>query len=226
MKKIICQECGEEKFNHGHGFCHKCYMKIQMRERRKKYPERFHELDKARWKGKRQKENNKQRIERYYKNHEENIKRNREYAIKNKEKIRKQQKEYYQRNIERIRAKNREYNKRRDQVKEFTRLRNWVAAQPKEKIRAIQVRQSQRRMARAKELPHTLTVEEWEDIKKIFSFKCAYCGQEKPLTQDHIIPLSRGGGYTRDNIVPACRSCNSKKGRKTAEEYLNKLHGS
>ncbi|MDB4875733.1 MAG: hypothetical protein JWM41_2179 [Gemmatimonadetes bacterium] len=29
---------------------------------------------------------------------------------------------------------------------------------------------------------------------------------------DHVIPISRGGSHTRENVVPACRSCNSKKG--------------
>jgi 5-methylcytosine-specific restriction endonuclease McrA len=42
---------------------------------------------------------------------------------------------------------------------------------------------------------------------------CVYCGRKmQRLTQDHITPLSRGGNHTKSNIVPACRSCNSKKG--------------
>ena len=31
------------------------------------------------------------------------------------------------------------------------------------------------------------------------------------LHQEHFIPLSKGGGYTHNNIIPACRSCNSSK---------------
>lgn len=43
--------------------------------------------------------------------------------------------------------------------------------------------------------------------------KCEYCGKEDPpYTQDHIIPLVRGGPDIPSNIVLACKSCNSSKG--------------
>lgn len=69
-----------------------------------------------------------------------------------------------------------------------------------------------RRRAKKKGLPATLTVEQWEVIKIAYGNRCAYCGK-KPgqLTQDHVIPLSKGGGTIAENIVPACKSCNSKK---------------
>jgi 5-methylcytosine-specific restriction endonuclease McrA len=57
-----------------------------------------------------------------------------------------------------------------------------------------------------------LTALEWAEIKAVYSYRCAYCGQMKPLTQDHVIPISKGGEHTASNIVPACRSCNSRKG--------------
>lgn len=40
---------------------------------------------------------------------------------------------------------------------------------------------------------------------------CAYCGSARALQKDCVLPLSRGGRYTRDNVVPACRSCNASK---------------
>lgn len=221
-KKIVCSDCGREEFNHGLGKCHRCYMKIQMRDRRKRKPEVFAALDKKRW-PKRREDQNKKRLERFYANHENNLAKNRAYVDANRDKIHAQQKKYYQRNIEAIRAKNREYNKRRDQVKEFARLKKWVEKQPIERLREIWRGQSQKRMARKNNLPATLTNEEWKEIKNSFDDRCAYCGEKKTLVQEHVIPLCRGGGYTKDNIVPSCASCNSKKGKRTAEEYLEYL---
>jgi 5-methylcytosine-specific restriction endonuclease McrA len=62
-----------------------------------------------------------------------------------------------------------------------------------------------------KETLATLTDQEWEDIKKHYKYRCVYCGEKKPLTRDHIIPASKGGAFTKDNVVPACKSCNSVK---------------
>lgn len=66
----------------------------------------------------------------------------------------------------------------------------------------------------------TLTREQWEAILYEFDYLCAYCSEAKPLEQDHMIPLSRGGAHTVENIVPACRSCNAAKGDRTAEEFV------
>ncbi|MGN0119619.1 MAG: HNH endonuclease, partial [Streptomyces albidoflavus] len=41
---------------------------------------------------------------------------------------------------------------------------------------------------------------------------CAYCGGgDGVLQRDCVLPISRGGRYTLDNVVPACRSCNASK---------------
>ena len=58
-----------------------------------------------------------------------------------------------------------------------------------------------------------MTVVLWQRLCRIFNFSCAYCGcTGVPLTMDHLTPVSKGGPHTLWNIVPACRSCNSKKG--------------
>jgi len=43
-------------------------------------------------------------------------------------------------------------------------------------------------------------------------FECQYCGGEDDLTFDHVIPRSRGGRTTWDNVVTACAPCNLRKG--------------
>jgi 5-methylcytosine-specific restriction endonuclease McrA len=58
-----------------------------------------------------------------------------------------------------------------------------------------------------------------KNILKRDNFTCQYCG-EKPqiLTIDHIIPKSRGGETTWNNVVVACKPCNLKKSNKTLDE--------
>jgi 5-methylcytosine-specific restriction endonuclease McrA len=51
------------------------------------------------------------------------------------------------------------------------------------------------------------------------SWTCQYCGSEKPgLTVDHVIPRSKGGGSSWENIVASCAPCNRKKGNKLPRE--------
>lgn len=55
---------------------------------------------------------------------------------------------------------------------------------------------------------------------------CQYCGQapgRSELTVDHVIPRSRGGGHTWQNLVTACKRCNQKKGSQMPEEAMMQL---
>jgi 5-methylcytosine-specific restriction endonuclease McrA len=63
-----------------------------------------------------------------------------------------------------------------------------------------------------------LTASQWMEIKDKFSNSCAYCHRETILTMDHIIPLSKGGEHTAENVLPACRPCNGKKGAKLLQQ--------
>jgi len=47
---------------------------------------------------------------------------------------------------------------------------------------------------------------------------CQYCGSSKRLTLDHVMPRSKGGQHTWDNVVTACERCNSHKGDRTPAE--------
>jgi len=43
-------------------------------------------------------------------------------------------------------------------------------------------------------------------------FTCQYCGDRRDLTFDHVVPRSKGGQTTWDNVVTACSPCNLLKG--------------
>ena len=66
----------------------------------------------------------------------------------------------------------------------------------------------------------TLKPKQWLAKVKEYDNHCAYCGmQDGKLTQDHIIPLSKGGHHTLANVVPACWPCNRLKGY-TVNKYI------
>lgn len=106
--------------------------------------------------------------------------------------------QYYQKNKEIYKIKAKEYREKNPDV-----------------FRVIM----QRRKARMQELESSLTVEQWENIKETFNNKCAYCGKEKPLAQEHFIPVTKGGEHTLNNILPSCKNCNSSKNGKEFHEW-------
>jgi 5-methylcytosine-specific restriction endonuclease McrA len=58
------------------------------------------------------------------------------------------------------------------------------------------------------------------DILELFGGRCAYC-PALATTWDHIIPISGGGRTTPGNVVPCCLSCNSKKGNRDPDDWLD-----
>ena len=69
-------------------------------------------------------------------------------------------------------------------------------------------------LKRVKLIGGTHTFGEWETLKAQYNWTCPCCKKQEPkinLTEDHIIPLSKGGSDNIENIQPLCRSCNCKK---------------
>jgi len=137
-------------------------------------------------------------------------------------------KQYYKDNLEEIKAYKKQWAKdhpeseklkeRRIQWREEHRedRREYSRKYYKtEKGKATAQRSYSKRRSVIKEFINTLTAEEWEDILETHNYVCTYCGTEFNCellpTKDHIIPISKGGDNVKENIIPACRSCNSKK---------------
>jgi hypothetical protein len=98
-------------------------------------------------------------------------------------------------------------------------LRDW-RERNRERIRITKRFDAQRRRARILLLESTLTEKEWQECLEYFGHECAYCGAAEPkLTQDHFKPVAQGGGYTKDNILPACMFCNQSKGARHFLEW-------
>jgi hypothetical protein len=129
----------------------------------------------------------------YYENHDDAMKIYKKYRIKNKEKINRYIKEY----------------RKTKRGKELHRINQ------------------QKRRSKKRELESSLTLEEWKDTLNYWTDKennihCAYCGKiiNNEQHQEHIIPLSKGGGYTKNNIIPSCKECNFSKSNKNLEEFF------
>ena len=56
------------------------------------------------------------------------------------------------------------------------------------------------------------------NVFKRDGFECQYCGSERDLTLDHVMPRSRGGTSNWRNLVTACKPCNARKGDFTPNE--------
>jgi 5-methylcytosine-specific restriction endonuclease McrA len=143
-------------------------------------------------------------------------KRRKKYREKNKEALAFSKKEYYEKNKETILEYAKKYsldNKeaRAEQAKQYRQ-------EHAEEYHILW----HSRNARIHKLPHTLTILQWGEAKEYFDGKCSYCGRKLPLTQDHWIPVTKDGNYSKENIVPACKSCNSSKRNQDAIEWFSK----
>lgn len=56
-----------------------------------------------------------------------------------------------------------------------------------------------------------LTVRDWIAVRDRFGGRCLACGTTQGVGIDHIVPFSRGGANTVDNIQPLCALCNRRK---------------
>lgn len=134
----------------------------------------------------------------------------RKYEILNKESISKRKKEYRKINIEKIQQKSKLYYiSNKEKIAEY-RKNN------KEKYQVIRAR----RKKRLKNTINTFIEKDWKECLDFFDCKDAYTGLPMKITsQDHIVPVSKGGGFTRQNIVPCEASINSSKHNNDMETW-------
>ena len=71
---------------------------------------------------------------------------------------------------------------------------------------------------RSGEIVWSSSVREWVKEREQENH-CIYCGEERDLTIEHILPRSCGGEDIPDNVVMVCKSCNSSKGGKRLYEW-------
>lgn len=147
----------------------------------------------------------------------------RAWRAKNKDRVQELNREFYEANREERLNYHRQYrqankgrfrqlmDKFRQENPDYHRnyMRQWAQEHP-DKIRA---KDNARRIFKMGK-PASFTEAEWQALKAQYNYTCLRCGRQEPeikLTVDHIIPVSKGGAGTIDNIQPLCKPCNTAK---------------
>jgi 5-methylcytosine-specific restriction endonuclease McrA len=156
----------------------------------------------------------------------------REYKRNNKEQVLAKEAKYREQNREEVRRRSREWgrnnaDKRGDYQKRYYSVnKEYISARNKEYRKAnplITVMKEQRRRSLKRQLPNTFTKEQWAYSLEYFENSCCYCGStDGKLQQEHVISLSKGGGYVASNIIPACSSCNQSKNNSALAKWYPK----
>lgn len=73
-----------------------------------------------------------------------------------------------------------------------------------------------RKIRKAQNGEYAISNKEWI---KLYSSPCIYCGSNKDIQADHVIPIARGGTHGIGNLVPACKTCNTSKRERTITEW-------
>ena len=137
------------------------------------------------------------------------------WSQKHPEKQRENERAWRDRNPEKMHESYRRfYLKNKDRLREKDRRQR--DANPERIIANLARRRALRSSAEG-----DFTAQEFKDLCAEYKNACAYCGEtDVKLTADHDIPLARGGSNWISNILPSCKSCNSRKRTRTAQEFL------
>ena len=131
------------------------------------------------------------------------------YRERTKDKARAYKKVYCQINKDRLALENAEYYQS-NKEKMLQKHREWKHNN-KERMLELSRIGYQRRRSLKKQLESNFDKYDWQRCKDSFNNRCAYCGKDSKLTQEHFIALKHGGEFTRNNILPICGSCNYSK---------------
>lgn len=92
-----------------------------------------------------------------------------------------------------------------------------------EKVRNQRNVSHQKRRSMKKNTVSNYSIDDWKKCLEFFNHQCAYCGASKDVFhKDHVIPISKGGGFIPSNIICACELCNITKGNRDVFKWFRK----
>ena len=143
------------------------------------------------------------------------------YYQENPEKERSRKKKYRQENPDKKKASNKKWRQENPDKKKASN-KKWKQENP-EKVRASRrLSDAKRRAQKINTQVEEFTTEQLNEYwvkNNIDPEKCYHCGEAPYEHLDHYMPYARGGGDTKDNLVPSCAHCNLSKGSKTPDEW-------
>lgn len=228
-----CQRCRKEceRKSSSQKYCPDCRDVVRLesareraRQRRLEFPEKVKQEDRRKYIKNR--DRIRARTAKWYREHLDQARKNRkEWKQRNIDKVRELDRKRRETNKDCFNARNRRWHtKNRDRINDLKRK---TRAENPDGFRAQAREWANRRRARKLNAEGSHTFDDFLFICEEMDWRCAYCGKKCTLgtiTEDHVIPLSRGGSDDISNITPACRTCNLSKGAKMPEEFLTRCH--
>jgi 5-methylcytosine-specific restriction endonuclease McrA len=148
-------------------------------------------------------------------NPEKKAAQNKKYAQANPDKKLKNTRKWQQNNPDKVAEGQKRY-RQNNQDKKAASAKKWRQANPDKEA----VLRHKRRTRKTK-AGGSFTSAEFKQLCNQYDNYCLKCGESKPLTADHVVPVALGGTSDISNIQPLCKSCNSSKGA-TIKDYRNR----
>lgn len=167
-------------------------------------------------------ERNREKVleqKRIYRNKPENKARTKKYLEDNKERIAEVAKIYHKKNETRIKELHQIYV---EEHKEELKAKRKIYMRSERGKEIFRVCNQKRRALKRNAFP-TLSRSDWKECLEFFDYKDAYTGLPmEVISQDHVIPLSKGGIHSKRNVVPCDNRINSSKQNDDLEEWYRK----
>jgi len=192
------------------------------KERHPEYAERARELQRKRY------DQNKEEIrpkareymrKRYATDPEQVLATNKAWYERNRDRLLEEDRRRRLANLDEFRAKDRARSRARyaaDPAAMRSYLKEWRRRNPDKSHAYVRAATIKRRRAAGGQ---SFSAAEWLALLGYHGGACAYCGSKVLIEIDHRTPLTRGGSNLIENLLPACRRCNRRKGTMTEEEF-------
>lgn len=143
---------------------------------------------------------------------------NDQWKIENPDKDKASKDHYREKNPEKCIEAGRKFRKE-NPIKSAASSAEWKKKNPEKNA----AKEQRRRASKLNALvPNRPVTSDTEIERKALFDGCCFCGADKKLTLEHMVPLSKGGLHVEENLLGSCKSCNSSKHNHPVEDWFRK----